>query len=95
MTPYLPVNCADRMQISELPASIPRLSRGTTDITGLIAASFGTVAYNGFYCQPKSVMLYCGTNAMCGALGSYLPFQKWFNERRNKVSVITLAHELR
>lgn len=56
------------------------------DSLGLIAASFGTVAYNGFYCQPKTVMLYCGTNALCGALGSYLPFQKWFNERRHKVT---------
>nr|XP_019048945.1 hypothetical protein I302_02725 [Kwoniella bestiolae CBS 10118]OCF27875.1 hypothetical protein I302_02725 [Kwoniella bestiolae CBS 10118] len=51
---------------------------------GLIAASFGTVVYNGFYCQPKYVLLYCTTNALCGALGSYLPFQRWFNERRNK-----------
>jgi hypothetical protein len=34
-------------------------------------------------------MLYCGTNAMCGALGSYLPFQKWFNERRYKVRPLT------
>ncbi|KAK8861737.1 hypothetical protein IAR55_002560 [Kwoniella newhampshirensis] len=50
----------------------------------LIAASFGTVVYNGFYCQPKTVLFYCTTNLLCGALGSYLPFQKWFNERRNK-----------
>ncbi|WVF66092.1 hypothetical protein IAT40_000831 [Kwoniella sp. CBS 6097] len=50
----------------------------------LIAASFGTVVYNGFYCNPKLVLLYCSINAFCGALGSYLPFQRWFNERRNK-----------
>ena len=62
-----------------------RYREAQADLIGLIAASFGTVAYNGFYCQPKTVMLYCGTNALCGALGSYLPFQKWFNERRNKV----------
>lgn len=55
------------------------------DCTGLIAASFGTVAYNGFYCQPKSVLFFCSTNALCGALGSYLPFQRWFNERKYKV----------
>ncbi|WWC85994.1 uncharacterized protein L201_000865 [Kwoniella dendrophila CBS 6074] len=55
----------------------------------LIAASFGTVVYNGFYCQPKLVLLYCSTNVCCGALGSYLPFQKWFNERRNKHLRIT------
>ncbi|WRT63901.1 uncharacterized protein IL334_000827 [Kwoniella shivajii] len=53
-------------------------------ISWLIAASFGTVVYNGFYCQPKLVLLYCSINAFCGGLGSYLPFQKWFNERRNK-----------
>ncbi|OCF73531.1 hypothetical protein I204_05374 [Kwoniella mangroviensis CBS 8886] len=58
-------------------------------ISWLIAASFGTVVYNGFYCQPKLVLLYCTTNACCGALGSYLPFQKWFNERRNKHLRIT------
>ncbi|WVQ83746.1 hypothetical protein IAT38_005890 [Cryptococcus sp. DSM 104549] len=50
----------------------------------LIAASFGTVVYNGFYCQPKATVLYCTTNLLCGALGSYLPFQRWFNERKNK-----------
>nr|XP_031859596.1 uncharacterized protein CI109_005059 [Kwoniella shandongensis]KAA5526668.1 hypothetical protein CI109_005059 [Kwoniella shandongensis] len=53
-------------------------------ISWLIAASFGTVVYNGFYCQPKTALFYCTTNLLCGALGSYLPFQKWFNERRNK-----------
>ncbi|OCF36193.1 hypothetical protein I316_02066 [Kwoniella heveanensis BCC8398] len=53
-------------------------------ISWLIAASFGTVVYNGFYCKPKLVLLYCSINAFCGALGSYLPFQRWFNERRNK-----------
>ncbi|WVR03661.1 hypothetical protein IAU60_000656 [Kwoniella sp. DSM 27419] len=53
-------------------------------ISWLIAASFGTVVYNGFYCQPKLVLLYCSVNACCGALGSYLPFQRWFNERKNK-----------
>lgn len=53
-------------------------------ISWLIAASFGTVVYNGFYCQPKLTLFYCTTNMLCGALGSYLPFQRWFNERRNK-----------
>lgn len=62
----------------------------TIDITGLIAASFGTVVYNGFYCQPKLTLFYCTTNMLCGALGSYLPFQRWFNERRNKVSFFVL-----
>ncbi|ODO05057.1 hypothetical protein I350_05670 [Cryptococcus amylolentus CBS 6273] len=53
-------------------------------ISWLIAASFGTVVYNGFYCSPKATIVYCSTNLFCGALGSYLPFQRWFNERRNK-----------
>lgn len=53
-------------------------------ISWLIAASFGTVVYNGFYCKPKLTLFYCTTNMLCGALGSYLPFQRWFNERRNK-----------
>jgi adiponectin receptor len=55
------------------------------DLTGLIAASFFTVLYNAFYCQPKTVLLYSTVNLVCGILGSYLPFQKWFNERRYKV----------
>jgi hypothetical protein len=54
-------------------------------VIGLIAASFGTVVYNGFYCQPKTVLFYSITNLTCGAAGSILPFQKWFNQRQNKV----------
>ena len=54
-------------------------------LSGLIAASFGTVVYNGFYCHPTTVLFYSSTNLACGILGSYLPFQKWFNERRHKV----------
>ncbi|WVO14646.1 hypothetical protein L204_102283 [Cryptococcus depauperatus] len=53
-------------------------------ISWLIAASFGTVVYNGFYCQSHLVLFYCSINFLCGGLGSYLPFQRWFNERRNK-----------
>lgn len=40
--------------------------------------------YNGFYCYPKTVVFYSLTNLSCGAAGSILPFQKWFNERRHK-----------
>jgi adiponectin receptor len=53
---------------------------------GLIAASFGTVVYNAYYCSPMTVLFYSLTNFSCGVLGSYLPFQQWFNERKNKVS---------
>ena len=56
-------------------------------MSGLIAASFGTVVYNGFYCQPTAVLVYSATNFFCGSLGSYLPFQRWFNERKNKASL--------
>ncbi|RSH94877.1 hypothetical protein EHS25_004683 [Saitozyma podzolica] len=53
-------------------------------ISWLIAASFGTVVYNAYHCHPKTVLFYNTTNLFCGALGSYLPFQQWFNERKNK-----------
>jgi hypothetical protein len=59
--------------------------------TGLIAASFGTVVYNAYHCHPKTVLFYNTTNLFCGALGSYLPFQQWFNERKNKVSAALQA----
>jgi hypothetical protein len=42
--------------------------------------------YNAYHCHPKTVLFYNTTNLFCGALGSYLPFQQWFNERKNKVS---------
>ena len=60
------------------------------DVAGLIAASFFTVLYNAFYCQPKTVLLYSTVNLVCGILGSYLPFQKWFNERKYKVRGVHL-----
>jgi hypothetical protein len=59
--------------------------------TGLIAASFATVVYNAYHCHPKTVLFYNTTNLFCGALGSYLPFQQWFNERKNKVSAALYA----
>lgn len=53
-------------------------------ISWLIAMSFNTVVYNAYYCSPKTVCAYTGVNLAFGALGSYLPFQKWFNQRKNK-----------
>ncbi|KAL7422722.1 inc metabolism membrane protein [Cryptotrichosporon argae] len=53
-------------------------------ISWLIAMSFNTVVYNVYYCHPRTVLGYTATNIACGALGSYLPFQRWFNERKNK-----------
>jgi len=53
-------------------------------ISWLIALSFNTVVYNAYYCRPKTVMAFTSVNVAFGALGSYLPFQKWFNQRKNK-----------
>ncbi|EJT48473.1 hypothetical protein A1Q1_02494 [Trichosporon asahii var. asahii CBS 2479] len=53
-------------------------------ISWLIAMSFNTVVYNAYYCSPKTVLFYTTVNVAFGALGSYLPFQKWFNQRKNK-----------
>lgn len=53
-------------------------------ISWLIAMSFNTLVYNAFYCRPKAVMSYTTVNVAFGALGSILPFQKWFNQRKNK-----------
>jgi adiponectin receptor len=73
-----------------IPSDIAPANYGAVPLTsGLIAASFGTVVYDGFYCQPKTVVFYCSLNALCGALGSYLPFQRWFNERKHKVRTHT------
>lgn len=74
--------------LRSIPSSFTTPSGIRSNVTGLIAASFGTVVYNGFYCKPKLTLFYCTTNMLCGALGSYLPFQRWFNERRNKVSFL-------
>ncbi|RXK38087.1 hypothetical protein M231_04646 [Tremella mesenterica] len=56
-------------------------------ISWLISASFFTVVYNGFYCHPTAVFTWGSINLFCGALGSYLPFQKWFNERKHKMLI--------
>jgi adiponectin receptor len=53
-------------------------------ISWLIAMSFNTVVYNAFYCRGTSVLTYTCINVAFGGLGSYLPFQKWFNQRKNK-----------
>lgn len=53
-------------------------------ISWLIAMSFNTVVYNAYYCRPRTVLIYTCINVGFGGLGSYLPFQKWFNQRKNK-----------
>ncbi|BEI87616.1 uncharacterized protein CcaverHIS019_0103340 [Cutaneotrichosporon cavernicola] len=53
-------------------------------ISWLIAMSFNTVVYNAYYCRGTHVFAYTLVNVAFGGLGSYLPFQKWFNQRKNK-----------
>lgn len=40
--------------------------------------------YDAYYCRPRTIFFYSFTNFCCGLCGSILPFQKWFNERKNK-----------
>ncbi|CAE6439929.1 unnamed protein product [Rhizoctonia solani] len=53
----------------------------------LISASVSGVMYYGFACQPMIMQFYIIIAIMTGIAGSILPFQGWFNERRNKVRV--------
>lgn len=39
-----------------------------------------------FYCEGRTLTAYTLTTLASAIAGSYLPFQKWFNERHNKVS---------
>ena len=50
----------------------------------LISASVSGVMYYGFACQPAIMRMYITVAIMTGIAGSILPFQGWFNERRNK-----------
>ncbi|CAE7234125.1 unnamed protein product [Rhizoctonia solani] len=51
----------------------------------LISASVSGVMYYGFACQPAIMRFYISIAIITGIAGSILPFQGWFNERRNKV----------
>ncbi|KAG9089241.1 hypothetical protein FRC07_012378, partial [Ceratobasidium sp. 392] len=50
----------------------------------LISASVSGVMYYGFACQPGWMRVYISIAIATGIAGSILPFQGWFNERRNK-----------
>ncbi|EUC58338.1 hemolysin-III-like protein [Rhizoctonia solani AG-3 Rhs1AP] len=50
----------------------------------LISASVSGVMYYGFACQPAIMRFYISIAILTGIAGSILPFQGWFNERRNK-----------
>ncbi|KAG8755876.1 hypothetical protein FRC12_010747, partial [Ceratobasidium sp. 428] len=50
----------------------------------LISASVSGVMYYGFACQPGWMRVYISAAIATGIAGSILPFQGWFNERRNK-----------
>lgn len=50
----------------------------------LVAASVWTTIYNEFYCQPNLAMLYSLSTLAVGVVGAVVPWQAWFNERRNK-----------
>ncbi|ORX35324.1 hemolysin-III related-domain-containing protein [Kockovaella imperatae] len=58
-------------------------------IAWLIEASIFVITYNAFYCHPKTVAFYGIIDIICGTLGSVLPFQAWFNKRKNKKWRIT------
>lgn len=46
------------------------------------------IAPHRFYCEGRTLTAYTVTTLASAIAGSYLPFQKWFNERQNKVSSI-------
>ncbi|CAE6473771.1 unnamed protein product [Rhizoctonia solani] len=57
----------------------------------LISASVSGVMYYGFACQPAIMRFYISIAIMTGIAGSILPFQGWFNERRNKALLSLLS----
>lgn len=55
-----------------------------TGIAWLVAASVWTLVYNAFYCQPNLAMVYSLSTLVVGLVGAIVPWQSWFNDRRNK-----------
>lgn len=55
-----------------------------TGIAWLVAASVWTLVYNAFYCQPNLAMVYSLSTLVVGLVGAIVPWQAWFNDRRNK-----------
>lgn len=47
-------------------------------------AFFLISAFYSFYCQGRTLLIYTLTTLSSAIAGSYLPFQKWFNQRKNK-----------
>lgn len=58
----------------------------------LISASVATMVYHGFNCQPTHLTMYTSLSILTGLAGSVVPFQVWFNERRNKVPDYTFLY---
>jgi len=50
----------------------------------LISSTLSTVMYYAFRCQPVPLYFYMGLCLVNGILGSILPFQEWFNQRKHK-----------
>lgn len=55
----------------------------------LISASVQTVVFYGFRCQDTQLRVYTTLCMLTGLAGSVIPFQGWFNERRNKVRFVS------
>lgn len=53
----------------------------------LISASVATIMYYGFTCHPVWLAVYIGLTIATGIAGTVAPFQTWFDERKNKVSI--------
>ena len=53
-------------------------------ISALISSSILTLTHQGFRCAPGVDLTYNTATCLLGALGLYLPWQAWFNQRKNK-----------
>ncbi|KZT56153.1 HlyIII-domain-containing protein [Calocera cornea HHB12733] len=70
--------CAD-LHVCEWGARVDYVGIGW-----LISASITSAIYYGFYCDPHTASIYAAFSILTGALGTVLPFQHWFNQRKNK-----------
>lgn len=64
---------------------MPRSCADVAELIRLISASVQSVVFYGFNCQTTEMRLYTTLCMLTGLAGSIIPFQAWFNERRNKV----------
>lgn len=67
------------------PFYIPSSYADVAELIRLISASVQSVVFYGFNCQTTEMRLYTTLCMLTGLAGSIIPFQAWFNERRNKV----------